>query len=211
MALENRITAINWQSNVETIKNTALSGKRYVADFGHQYWSFTIQTPPLTREQFQDDFAVLFNNTESATTLDIKPGIFHDANGSVDTTTSPSGAGVLESAARSKGANVIDFELTDTSTAGMSLSFGDFFQFADHKKIYMINTDDASLDPANFGGAPCTTAQYSFFPRLIKQTSTGNVKFNDLSVQVIALGETNSFSTNQNGLFVFEKEVREVF
>ena len=211
MALENRIRAINWRSNVEIIKNVALSGKKYTADFGHQYWSFTIQTPPLTRAQFQDDFAVLFNDTENGATLDIKPGIFHDANGSVDTTTSPSGAGVLETASRSKGASVIDFELVNTSTAGMSLSFGDFFQFTDHKKIYMINTDDASLDPANFGGAPCTTAQYSFFPSVIKKTSTQNVKFNDLSVQVIALGETNSFSTNQDGLFVFEKEVREVY
>ncbi len=210
MALENRIRAINWRSNVETIKNVALSGKRYTADFGHQFWSFTIQTPPLTRTQFQDDFAVLFNDTETGATIDVKPGILHDGKGRVSATVQTSGTFSIAQVA-AMGDN-IQINLDDTSGAGMLLTYGDFLQFGTHKKIYMINDNNVPLDPAVYGGAPTGTDRVYIFPPFIEPIANNtSVKFNDLSVQVIAIGETNSFSTNQDGLFVFEKEVREVF
>ena len=89
--------------------------------------------------------------------------------------------------------------------------FGDFFQYTDHKKIYMINTNDASLDPDDWGGAPTTAGDYLIFPSLIKNVSTQNIKFNDLSVQVVAIGETTEVDTDRDGYFVYEREVREVY
>ena len=211
MALETQLRALDWKSNNELIINTAISGKRYKASFGHQYWSFKIQTPPLTREDYQNNFAVLFNNIDDTAVIDVKPGVLHDAKGRVSTTTSPAGAGLLETSSRSRGSSSIFIELLDYSTAGMHLTFGDFFQYTDHKKIYMINTNDASLDPDDWGGAPTTAGDYGIFPDLIKDVSTQNIKFNDLSVQVTALGETSEVKTDRDGYFVYEREVREVY
>jgi len=37
------------------------------------------------------------------------------------------------------------------------------------------------------------------------------VRVNDLSVKVVGIGPTNEFRTNEDGVYVFSKEVREVY
>jgi hypothetical protein len=211
MALEDQIRALNWKSNYEKLTNTALSGKRYTADFGQQYWSFEIETPPLTRTDFQNNFAVLFNDIDNTAVINVKPSLLHDAGGRVGYTDPSSiGPSVLESPLASRGASQIYFELFDTTTDGMALTFGDFIQFANHDKIYMIS-ENASLDSGDWGGAPTTAGPFLISPALMKATTTGNVRVNDLSVKVVGIGPTNEFRTNEDGVYVFSKEVREVY
>jgi hypothetical protein len=120
---------------------------------------------------------------------------------------------VLESAGQSRGGRSISFELYDNTTAGMQLTFGDFIQFDNHDKIYMI-VGNTSIDPNDYGGAPTQADPILITPELIKSTSSfppKPVKINDLSVKVVALGSTNEFKTDQDGYFIFSKEVREVY
>lgn len=209
MALEDRIQTLNWKSNFETIQNTSLNGKNYITDYGHQFWSFTIQTVPLTREQFQSEFAILFNDIDGGAKINVKPPILNDAEGRVGFT-DPSSLGALTaSSAKSPLTTTIGVDLVTSATAGMQLTFGDFVQFATHNKIYMINGNH-SLDPDDYGGAP-TEGSFDITPPLISSISSGtNINFNNLAVTVIGVGETSEYSTDQDGYFVFEKEVREV-
>jgi hypothetical protein len=211
MALEDRIQTLNWKSNFETIQNTSINGKNYITDYGHQFWSFTIQTVPLTREQFQTDFAVLFNDIDGGAKINIKAPKLNDAEGRVGFT-DPSTLGTQTGSGVGGGGPLttrIEIDLLDNSTAGMSLTFGDFVQFGNHNKIYMVN-GNASLDPDDYGGAP-VAGEFSITPPLIKQVSgANNIYFNNLEVTVIGIGETSEYATDQDGYFIFEKEVREV-
>lgn len=210
MALENQIRTLNWKSNIDQITNVALSGKRHKAYFGNQYWSFTLQTPPLSREDFQNNFAVLFNDIDETAIIEVKPSILHDGKGRVSATVKT--AGTFSIASTSRGQDSIFINLDDTSGAGMLLTHGDFFQLGTHKKLYMITDNDVPLDPAIYGGAPASTDRIMHFPKQIQASGNNtSIKFSDLTVQVVGIGDTNEVETDVDGIFVFEKEVREVY
>ncbi|MEK9696190.1 MAG: hypothetical protein VW270_10510 [Candidatus Poseidoniales archaeon] len=210
MALEDQIRTLDWKSNFEESTNVALSGKRHKAFFGNHYWSFRLQTPPLTREDFQNNFAVLFNEIDTTATIQIKPGILHDGKGGASATNPTSGTYTISSTTRGQDSVFID--LDDATGAGMRATFGDFFQLGTHDKLYMIRDHNVSLDPTDYGGAPVSTDRvYIHPPQIQGSASNTSIKFNDLSVKVVGIGDTNEFKTNRDGYFVFEKEVREVY
>ena len=212
MALEDQIRTLNWQSNYDTIQNTSINGKNWITNYGHQYWSFKIQTPALTREDFQNNFFVLFNDIDGGAKINVKPPIIKDAAGRLGYT-DPSTVGpfVLTGSGAGGGGplvNTIYVDLIDDTTAGMELTYGDFVQFANHNKVYRI-TGNHSLDPDEWGGAP-TQGEIIITPKLIKRVSNQYIKINDIALTVLGIGDTIEYKTDRNGYYIFEKEVREV-
>tara|TARA_S200002703_G_scaffold7935_1_gene8168 strand:+ start:14913 stop:15548 length:636 start_codon:yes stop_codon:yes gene_type:complete len=210
MALEDQIRTLNWKSNWNNEVNTSINGKTYVADFGNHYWSFTIETPPITRADFQNNFFVLFNDIDSTARIQIKAPVINDAEGRPGST-DPSGVGPTQLIGTGfAGAYPTDVtvDLLDDTTVGMELTNGDFVQFANHGKVYMVNGNH-SIDPNDYGGSP-TQGQITVTPPLIKTVSNQDMKINDISVNVVAIGDTVEYQTDVDGLFVFSKEVREV-
>ena len=51
--------SISFTSNSPTLINQTLSGRRQVRQIGAQYFSFTVQMPPLQQEKAQEIFAFL--------------------------------------------------------------------------------------------------------------------------------------------------------
>jgi len=212
MALEDQIRTLNWRSNWNNIVNTSINGKTYVADYGGHYWSFTIETPPITRADFQNNFFVLFNDIDSTARIQIKPPVINDAEGRPGyTDPSTIGPTVLTGSGAGGGIpypTLVYVDLIDETTAGMQLTNGDFVQFANHGKVYMVNGNH-SLDPDDWGGAP-TQGEITVTPGLIKTVSNQDMKINDIALNVIGIGDTIEYKTNRDGYFVFSKEVREV-
>lgn len=212
MALEDQIRTLNWQSNYDTIQNTSINGKNYITNYGHQYWSFKIQTPPLTRADFQNNFLVLFNDIDGGAKINVKPPILNDAEGRPGyTDPSTLGPTVLVGNGAGGGGPLVTtiyVDLFDETTAGMQLTFGDFVQFANHDKVYMVN-GNYTLDPDEWGGAP-TYGEFTITPALIKRVQNQYIKINDIALTVVGIGDTVEYRTDRNGYYIFEKEVREI-
>ena len=51
--------SLNFKDNRPTLLNQTLSGKKQVRQIGSQYFSFTVQMPPLQQEKAQEVFAFL--------------------------------------------------------------------------------------------------------------------------------------------------------
>ena len=53
--------SLNFKDNRPTLLNQTLSGKKQVRQIGSQYFSFTVQIPPVHQEKAQGVFAFLQN------------------------------------------------------------------------------------------------------------------------------------------------------
>ena len=51
--------SLNFKDNRPTLLNQTLSGRKQVRQIGSQYFSFTVQMPPLQQEKAQEVFAFL--------------------------------------------------------------------------------------------------------------------------------------------------------
>ena len=61
--------SLNFKDNRPTLVNQTLSGKKQVRQIGSQYFSFTVQMPPLQREKAQEVFAFYKNKKVLLRTL----------------------------------------------------------------------------------------------------------------------------------------------
>lgn len=119
------IQAIEFKSNQPTVKTQSLSGRTQTRTFGGQFWSATIEMPPLTQEDLRVVYAFLVKQKGSASTFTISPYNLQQSSGTQSASEAiTTGAGL--------GANSV------TTTGSNEFSVGDMINFSNHTKAYMV-------------------------------------------------------------------------
>lgn len=186
--------ALNFKDNRPNLLNQTLSGKRQVRQIGSQYFSFTVQMPPLQQEKAQEVFAFLQKQKGSFETFTIQAPL--DNLGASKSETDI----VVMGSSFTAGDNEI--ALNGFSQTTGAIKAGDLIKFANHSKVYMVSEDaDAS------GGRATITIS----PNLVASLADNEaVTVNKPSFTVYLENNEIMYSTDASGFYSISFDVREV-
>ena len=125
--------SLNFKDNRPTLINQTLSGKKQVRQIGSQYFSFTVSMPPLQQEKAQEVFAFLQKQKGSVGNFTIVAPLDNLGAGKSETDIQVVGSHV------SGDASILIDGFTANQTG--SLKAGDLIKFANHSKVYMVQSD----------------------------------------------------------------------
>ncbi len=185
-------STINFKGDTPTLVNQTLSGRKQVRQIGAQYFSFTVQMPPMQQEKAQEVFAFLQKQKGSFEDFTIVEPI--DNLGA-----SKSETDILVAGAHTAGDNTIAMDGFSTTTG--VLKAGDKIKFANHSKVYMV-TDDAN--------AASGAATISISPNLVAALADNEaVTVNKPSYTVYLVSNEIMYVTNASGFYSISFDVRE--
>jgi hypothetical protein len=189
--------SISFTSNSPTLINQTLSGRRQARQIGSQYFSFTVQMPPLQQEKAQQIFAFLNKQKGSFDTFTIKAPLDNLGVGKDETDIE-----VQFGYPVSSGTGNIDLVGFTASTSDV-LKAGDLIQFADHNKVYMVRTATDS------DGLGHTTVNIT--PTLVSSVASNEaVTVNRPAFEVYLESNDIMYTTDASGFYNISFDVREV-
>ena len=125
--------ALQFQDNRPTLLNQTLSGRKQVRQIGSQYFSFTVQMPPMQQEKAQEIFAFLQKQKGSFEDFTIVAPLDNLGASKGETDILVAGSHVAADAS-------IALDGFTANTTG-ALKAGDLIKFANHSKVYMVQSD----------------------------------------------------------------------
>jgi hypothetical protein len=188
-------TVFNFASNRPNSTTYTLSGKRSVKQFAAQYFSFSVQMPPMKQSDFQAFHAFLVKQKGSFDTFTFQYPLNNlgaDKNN----------ASVVVNGVHAIGDSTIAMDGFTVSTNDV-FKAGDLIKFNGHNKVYMV-TGDAN---SSAGGA----ATISIEPPL--QAALANnedIDTNQPSFTVALVQDDLLYATDASGFFSLSFDVREV-
>ena len=189
-------SVFNFSSNRPNSTAYTLSGKRSVKQFAAQYFTFSVQMPPMNQADFMEFYSFLVKQKGSFDTFTFQYPLENQGVDKGQTDIAVNGSA-------SAGATQVAMDGFSTSTNDV-LKAGDLIKFANHNKIYMI-TDDEN---ANSSGE---VAAVDIEPPL--QAAVVNneaVTVNQPSFTVALEQDDVLYSTDAAGFFTLSFDVREV-
>ena len=187
--------SLNFKDNRPTLLNQTLSGKKQVRQIGSQYFSFTVQMPPLQREKAQEVFAFLQKQKGSFEDFTIVAPLDNLGAGKAETDIQVVGAHT------SGDASIVLDGFTASQTG--ALKAGDIIKFANHSKVYMVQSDIDS------DGTGALTVLIS--PNLVASLADNEaVTVNKPSFTVYLENNEILYSTDASGFYSISFDVREV-
>ena len=179
--------------NRPVLINQTLSGKKSARQIGAQYFSFTVQMPPVDQLKAQEIFAFLskqkggFENFTIAAPLNNKG-------------TSHSATDILVNGATSAGASAVPMD--GFSHTNNALRAGDLIKFAGHSKVYMVQ-DEVTAS----GGSATVNIQ----PNLVANVADNEaVTTNKPLFNVYLANDEIRYTTDTSGFYNISFDVREV-
>ena len=188
-------TVFNFASNRPNSTTYTLSGKRSVKQFAAQYFSFSVQMPPMKQSEFQAFHAFLVKQKGSFDTFTFQYPLNNlgaDKNN----------ASVVVNGVHAIGDSTIAMDGFTVSTNDV-FKAGDLIKFNGHNKVYMV-TGDAN---SNASGQ----ATISIEPPL--QAALANnedIDTNQPSFTVALVQDDLLYATDASGFFSLSFDVREV-
>ena len=188
-------TVFNFASNRPNSTTYTLSGKRSVKQFAAQYFSFSVQMPPMKQSDFQAFHAFLVKQKGSFDTFTFQYPLNNlgaDKNN----------ASVVVNGVHAIGDSTIAMDGFSADTDDV-FKAGDLIKFNGHNKVYMV-TGDAN---SSAGGA----ATISIEPPL--QAALANnedIDTNQPSFTVALVQDDLLYATDASGFFSLSFDVREV-
>ena len=187
--------SLNFKDNRPTLVNQTLSGKKQVRQIGSQYFSFTVQMPPLQQEKAQEVFAFLQKQKGSFEDFTIVAPLDNLGAGTAETDIQVVGSHV------SGDASIVLDGFTASQTG--ALKAGDIIKFANHSKVYMVQSDIDS------DGTGALTVLIS--PNLVASLADNEaVTVNKPSFTVYLENNEIMYSTDASGFYSISFDVREV-
>jgi hypothetical protein len=187
--------AINFKDNRPNLVNQTLSGKKQVRQIGAQYFSFTVSMPPLQQAKAQEIFAFLQKQKGSFEDFTIQAPLDNLGASKAETDIQVVGA-------HTSGDASIALDGFSASQTG-ALKAGDIIKFANHSKVYMVQSDIDS----DSGGA--LTVLIS--PNLVASLADNEaVTVNKPSFTVYLENNEIMYSTDASGFYSISFDVREV-
>jgi hypothetical protein len=185
----------NFASNRPNSTNYTLSGKRSVKQFAAQYFSFSVQMPPMKQSDFQAFHAFLVKQKGSFDTFTFQYPLNNlgaDKNN----------ASVVVNGVHAIGDSTIAMDGFTADTDDVFKS-GDLIKFNGHNKVYMV-TGDAN---SNASGE----ATISIEPPLQAALSNNeDIDTNQPSFTVALVQDDLLYATDASGFFSLSFDVREV-
>ena len=185
----------NFTSNRPNNTAYTLSGKRSVKQFAAQYFSFSVQMPPMKQTDFQQYYAFLVKQKGSFEdfTFEYPLDNLGADKGETD---------ILANGVHAIGDSTIAMDGFSVSTDDV-LKGGDLIKFSGHDKVYMV-TGDAN---SNVSGQ----ATVSIEPPLQAALADNDaVTVNKQSFTVALVQDDVLYSTDAAGFFTLSFDVREV-
>lgn len=190
-----KFRALEFKNVRPVIMNHSLSGRRVARQIGSQYFTFTVQMPPLQYDNAMDVFAFLQKQKGGFETFTIQ---YPTDNRGADKTETD----IQVVSAHSASDGTIDLDGFSTSTSGV-LKAGDLISFAGHSKVYMVQAD---VDSDGTGAATVLIE-----PNLATTLADNEaVTVNKPSFTVYLTSEEILFTTDPSGFYSIQFEVREV-
>ena len=187
--------SLNFKDNRPTLVNQTLSGKKQVRQIGSQYFSFTVQMPPLQQEKAQEVFAFLQKQKGSFEDFTIVAPLDNLGAGKSETDIQVVGA-------HTSGDASIALDGFTASQTG-ALKAGDIIKFANHSKVYMVRDTADSLS----AGEMTLTIE----PNLVASLADNEaVTVNKPSFTVYLENNEIMYSTDASGFYSISFDVREV-
>ncbi len=187
--------SLNFKDNRPNLLNQTLSGKRQVRQIGSQYFSFTVQMPPLQQLKAQEVFAFLQKQKGSFEDFTIVAPLDNLGAGKSETDIQVVGA-------HTSGDASIALDGFTASQTG-ALKAGDLIKFSGHSKVYMVQTDIDS------DGSGALTVLIS--PNLVASLADNEaVTVNKPSFTVYLENNEIMYSTDASGFYSISFDVREV-
>ena len=187
--------SLNFKDNRPTLLNQTLSGKKQVRQIGSQYFSFTVQMPPLQQEKAQEVFAFLQKQKGSFEDFTIVAPLDNLGAGKAETDIQVVGS-------HTSGDASIAVDGFSNNQTG-ALRAGDLIKFANHSKIYMVQSDIDS------DGSGALTVLIS--PNLVASLADNEaVTVNKPSFTVYLENNEIMYSTDASGFYSISFDVREV-
>jgi hypothetical protein len=187
--------SLNFKDNRPTLVNQTLSGKKQVRQIGSQYFSFTVQMPPLQQEKSQEVFAFLQKQKGSFEDFTIVAPLDNLGAGKSETDIQVVGA-------HTSGDASIALDGFTANQTG-ALKAGDIIKFANHSKVYMVQSDIDS------DGSGALTVLIS--PNLVASLADNEaVTVNKPSFTVYLENNEIMYSTDASGFYSISFDVREV-
>ena len=187
--------SLNFKDNRPTLVNQTLSGRKQVRQIGSQYFSFTVQMPPLQQEKAQEVFAFLQKQKGSFEDFTIVAPLDNLGAGKAETDIQVVGA-------HTSGDASIALDGFTASQTG-ALKAGDIIKFANHSKVYMVQSDIDS------DGSGALTVLIS--PNLVASLADNEaVTVNKPSFTVYLENNEIMYSTDASGFYSISFDVREV-
>jgi len=187
--------ALDFRSNVTVRTTTTISNKMQRAKVGGQFWSFKLQSRPMTRAEFMPIYSFLVQQHGQFETFSVElPGNLSSTRGTTTQTFTVSKDAAV-------GATRVSCNGGSTGT----LKKGDIIKFTNHDKIYMLTEDvnsDASSEDFLYIFPSLTTA--------ITQASNVTVDYTNVKITVMQTNDVNQYQTGIDGKFKYELEVQEV-
>ena len=185
--------ALQFKDNRPILLNQTLSGKKSARQIGAQYYSFTVQMPPLEQTKAEEIFAFLAKQKGGYENFDITAPL--DNKG-----TSHNETDILVNGAHTAGDSSVAMDGFSHSTD--VLKAGDIIQFASHSKVYMVQ-DNVTAS----GGA----ATVNILPNLVSALADNEaVTVNKPLFKVYLENDEIMYSTDANGFYSISFDVREV-
>ena len=187
--------SLNFKDNRPTLLNQTLSGKKTARQIGSQYFSFTVQMPPLQQEKAQEVFAFLQKQKGSFGDFTIVAPLDNLGAGKSETDIQVVGA-------HTSGGDSIALDGFSASQTD-ALKAGDIIKFANHSKVYMVQSDISS------DGSGALTVLIS--PNLVASLADNEaVTVNKPSFTVYLENNEIMYSTDASGFYSISFDVREV-
>ena len=203
------VRAVNFKDNKPNLITTTLSGRRQTKSQGQQFFSFTIQTPPLKtadlkpilgfiskqRGQFESFQITLPNLSTPAGSITSNTLAVNGAHNAGDTTITVDG-GTASASGYLKAGDLIRFIDTTSTVNGVAK--------ANNVKVYMV-TDDLDLDGSGAG-------TLNIQPGLIDGVDNNStVETNGVQFTVFLERGAQEYQMGVQGLTQMEFDVREAF
>lgn len=187
--------SLNFKDNRPTLLNQTLSGRKQVRQIGAQYFSFTVAMPPLQQEKSQEIFAFLQKQKGSFEDFTIVAPLDNLGAGKAETDIQVVGA-------HTSGDASIALDGFTVNQTG-ALKAGDLIKFANHSKVYMVQSDIDS------DGSGALTVLIS--PNLVASLADNEaVTVNKPSFTVYLENNEIMYSTSASGFYSISFDVREV-
>jgi len=185
----------NFTSNRPNNTAYTLSGKRSVKQFAAQYFSFSVQMPPMKQTDFQQYYAFLVKQKGSFEdfTFEYPLDNLGADKGETD---------ILANGVHAIGDSTIAMDGFSVSTDDV-LKGGDLIKFSGHNKVYMV-TGDAN---SNASGQATVSIEP---PLQVALADNEAVTVNKPSFTVALVQDDVLYGTDAAGFFTLSFDVREV-
>jgi hypothetical protein len=179
--------------NRPILLNQTLSGKKSARQIGAQYFSFTVQMPPVDQLKAQEIFAFLSKQKGGFENFTIAAPLNNKGNSHSETD-------ILVNGATSAGASAVPMD--GFSHTNHALRAGDLIKFAGHTKVYMVQ-DEVTAS----GGSATVNIQ----PNLVANVADNEaVTTNKPLFNVYLANDEIRYTTDISGFYNISFDVREV-